>query len=185
MNIPNILTAIRFMLVPVFGYYLLNEVYSIAVILFLLGGITDVLDGVIARKFDMITSWGKMADPLADKLMQLTALAILTIQQLIPLPVLIIVVAKEAFMVTGSVLLYKKIKFVAQANWYGKLATVIFFLAIVMTIAIKSKNLFSAYTGYADTLINLFVLLAVFSTLFAFFMYTLEFRKITAKPNND
>ena len=125
MNIPNILTAIRFILIPFLGYYLFDKQYSVAVLLFLLGGITDVLDGVIARKFNMITSWGKLADPLADKLMQLTALSILTIQKIIPLPVLIIVVAKEAFMVAGSILLYKKIKLVVQANWYGKLATVV------------------------------------------------------------
>ena len=178
MNIPNILTALRLVLVPIFGYYLYAQQYSIAAVLFFLAGITDILDGVIARKFNMITSWGKLADPLADKLMQMTALAILTIQKLIPLPVLIIVVAKEAFMITGSVLLYKKVKFVAQANWYGKLATVIFFLAIVMTIAIKSSQIIDVYT---DTLINVFVMLAVFSTLFAFFMYSLEFRKITGK----
>lgn len=180
MNIPNILTAMRFVLVPFFGYYLFNEQYSVAVILFLLAGITDVLDGVIARKFNMITSWGKLADPMADKLMQLTALTILTIQQIIPLPVLIIVVAKESFMVAGSILLYKKIKFVAQANWYGKLATVVFFLAIMMTIAIKSGTLVNNYT---DTLVNVSVIIAVLSTLFAFFMYSMEFKKITTKQN--
>jgi len=51
----------------------------------------------------MVTSFGKLADPLADKLMQLTALTILTIQDIIPLPVLIIVVAKESFMIIGSI----------------------------------------------------------------------------------
>ncbi|NLD48959.1 MAG: CDP-alcohol phosphatidyltransferase family protein [Clostridiaceae bacterium] len=176
MNIPNILTALRLFLVPVFGYYLFGQQYYVAAVLFVIGGITDILDGVIARKFNMITAWGKLADPLADKLMQLTALTILTIQELIPLPVLIIVVAKETFMITGSVLLYKKVNFVVQANWYGKLATVIFFTAIVMTMAINSQRLINVYT---DTLLTIFVLLAVFSTLFAFFMYTLEFRKIT------
>ena len=182
MNIPNILTAIRLVLVPIFGYYLLHEQYYIATVLFFIGGVTDILDGGIARKFNMITSWGKLADPLADKLMQLTALTILTVQGLIPLPVLIIVVAKEAFMVAGSIFLYKRVKFVVQASWYGKFATVVFFIAIVMTIALNSQKLIGAYT---DALVNIFVLLAVFSTLFAFFMYTLEFRKITVEVNND
>jgi cardiolipin synthase len=177
-NIPNILTAIRFILIPFLGYYLFDKQYSVAVLLFLLGGITDVLDGVIARKFNMITSWGKLADPLADKLMQLTALSILTIQKIIPLPVLIIVVAKEAFMVAGSILLYKKIKLVVQANWYGKLATVVFFIAIILTIVINSGGFVNTYT---DTLVNIFVIVAVVSTLFAFFMYSREFKKITSK----
>jgi cardiolipin synthase len=110
--------------------------------------------------------------------MQLTALSILTIQKIIPLPVLIIVVAKEAFMVAGSILLYKKIKLVVQANWYGKLATVVFFIAIILTIVINSGGFVNTYT---DTLVNIFVIVAVVSTLFAFFMYSREFKKITSK----
>jgi cardiolipin synthase len=99
-----------------------------------LGGITDVLDGYIARKFNLITSFGKLADPLADKMMQITALVLLTMQQKIPAVILIIVIAKEAFMGAGSILLYKKENFVVSANWYGKLATVIFFVAIIFTL---------------------------------------------------
>ncbi len=178
MNIPNMLTALRLMLIPFFGHYLLDKQYSVAILLFLLAGITDVLDGVIARKFNMITSWGKLADPLADKLMQLTALSILTIQNIIPVPVLIIVIAKESFMVAGSILLYKKVKLVVQANWYGKLATVVFFIAIILTIAINSGGFVNKYT---DALVNILVIIAVVSTLFAFFMYSREFKRITAK----
>lgn len=178
MNIPNILTAIRFVFVPFFGYYLYNEQYKVAVILFLLAGVTDVLDGVIARKFNMITSWGKLADPLADKMMQLTALTILTMQGIIPLPVLIIVIAKETFMVAGSILIYKKVNFVVQADWYGKFATVLFFIAIVFTIAIRTGRFVNPYT---DIVVNIAVILAVAATLFAFFMYSIEFRKLTMK----
>jgi len=129
------------------------------VILFLLAGVTDVLDGT--RKFNMVTSFGKLADPLADKLMQLTALTILTIQDIIPLPVLIIVVAKESFMIIGSILIYKKVNFVVQADWYGKFATVVFFLAIVLTILVRSGLFANPY--------------------FAFFMYTIEFGRLTMK----
>jgi len=175
-NIPNILTLIRFCLVPVFGYCLYNEQFVAAVILFVVACATDILDGVIARKFNLITSFGKLADPLADKLMQLTALAILSMQSVIPLPVLIIVLAKEIFMIAGSVLLYKRINFVVQANWYGKMTTVIFSLAIVMTIVLQLERMINTYT---NVLINMFVFIAVFSTLFSFFMYSMEFRKIT------
>lgn len=165
MNIPNILTAIRFIIIPVFGYYLFREQYPVAVALFLLGGLTDVLDGYIARKFNMITSWGKIADPVADKLMQITALVLLSIKNSNLVVVLIIVIAKEIFMAIGSLLLYKKENIVASANWYGKMATVVFYFAIIMII-------FNA--PYS----NFFVVLAVLSTLFAFFMYTMQYRKI-------
>lgn len=176
MNIPNILTIIRFLLVPVFGYFLYNGKYIIAIIIFISACITDVLDGVIARKFNLITSFGKLADPLADKFLQLTAIAILSIQKIIPLPVLIIVLAKELFMIAGSILIYKKVNFVVQANWYGKMTTVIFAFAIVMTIILYSTRIANVYT---NVIINIFVFIAVFSTLFSFFMYSMEFRKIT------
>jgi cardiolipin synthase len=161
-NLPNILTALRFVLIPVFGYFLYKENYIIAVSLFLLGGITDVLDGYIARKYNMITSWGKLADPLADKFMQITALVLLTMQQRIPTAILIIVVAKEIFMVAGSILLYKQQKFVVSANWYGKMATVVFFFAIIMIIVRVPYSQF-------------FIIVALLSTLFAFFMYSLTY----------
>ena len=126
MNIPNILTLVRFCLVPFFGYCLYNEQFVAATILFVAACVTDILDGFIARKFNLVTPFGKLADPLADKLMQLTALTILSLQSIIPLPVLIIVLAKEIFMILGSILLYKRVNFVVQANWYGKMTTVIF-----------------------------------------------------------
>ncbi|NLL04579.1 MAG: CDP-diacylglycerol--glycerol-3-phosphate 3-phosphatidyltransferase [Clostridiaceae bacterium] len=180
MNIPNILTLIRFLLVPVFGYYLYNEQFLVAIIIFVSACITDILDGVIARKFNMITSFGKLADPLADKSIQLTALAILTLQKIIPLPVLIIVLAKEVFMIAGSVLLYKKVNFVVQANWYGKMTTVIFSFAIVMTIILQLQR---GINTYASLLIDIFVFVAVLSTLFSFFMYSMEFRKLNVMNN--
>jgi len=164
-NIPNILTVIRFILVPFFGYFMYTKSYKAAVALFIIAGATDILDGYIARKYNLITPWGKVADPLADKLMQLTALLMLTINDKMPPVVLIVVLAKEIFMVAGGILLYKKENFVVSANWYGKAATVIFYLAIIMVIS----NL-----PYA----NAVVLFAVIFTLFAFFMYSLTFRKI-------
>lgn len=172
MNIPNAITAIRFVLIPFFGYFLYmgqfdSSQYITAVIIFIAGGITDVLDGFIARKFNLITSFGKLADPIADKLMQITALVILTMQNKIPVVVLIIVIAKEAFMGTGTILLYKQENVVVSADWYGKLATVVFHIAIIIAIFSKSET-------YSD----IFIIIAVCATLFAFFMYSMTFRKI-------
>jgi len=167
-NIPNFLTIIRFILIPVFGYYLFYEQYKVALLLFLLAGLTDVLDGYVARAFNMITAWGKLADPLADKLMQITALVLLTYHRKIPLIIVIIVVIKEVFMALGSVVLYRKKQYVVSANWYGKLATVIFYFAVVMIIMFDMSKLYN----------NIFIGIAVFSTLFAFFMYLNSYWKI-------
>ena len=173
MNIPNILTVIRFLIIPVFGYYLYSEQYYYAVFLFTLGGITDILDGYIARKYNLITSFGKFADPLADKLMQITALVLLTMQGLVPMVFLIIVVAKELFMVMGSITLYRKEKLVVSASWYGKLATVVFYFVIVMAILLKKFNVPNS-TVYIDAASGIAVIFA----LYAFLMYSLQYRKI-------
>lgn len=176
MNIPNILTCMRFLITPIFGYFLYNQSYYIAASLFVLGGITDILDGYIARRFNLITSFGKLADPLADKLMQITALVLLTIQSRIPAVILIIVLAKEAFMGVGSILLYKKENFVVSANRYGKLATVVFFIAIMFILfGARYSELFGiSYSRLSDILI----FIAVLANLFAFFMYSITYRQI-------
>ncbi|NJD04087.1 MAG: CDP-diacylglycerol--glycerol-3-phosphate 3-phosphatidyltransferase [Ruminiclostridium sp.] len=168
MNVPNILTVVRFLLIPVFAYFLWQGDYYTSVFLFLLAGLTDVLDGFIARKYNLITPWGKLADPLADKLMQITALIILSIvKELIPAELLAIVIAKEIFMGIGAILLLKQNNYVVSANWYGKLATIVFYFAIIMII-------FKAPYPYS----SIFIYIAVLSTLFAFVMYVRTFRQI-------
>lgn len=177
MNIPNILTVMRFFIIPVFGLYLYNEQYFMSIFLFTLGGITDILDGYIARKYNLITSFGKLADPLADKLMQLTALALLTYHNLIPAVFLIVIVAKEIFMILGSISLYKKDNFVVSANWYGKLSTVILYIVIVMIFTLEYFSVPNSAI-YSDVATGI----AVLFTLYAFFMYSLEYRKIKNNP---
>lgn len=152
-------------MVPSFGYYLYIENYKIAVAIFIFSGFTDVLDGFIARKFDMITSWGKLADPLADKLMQITALVILTIQGNLSIFILTIVIIKELLMAIGSIMLLRQDKYVVSASWYGKLATVIFYIAIVMMIL---------KVPYA----NYLIIAAVISTLYAFIKYAISYIKV-------
>lgn len=175
-NIPNILTALRLIIVPFLGYFMYYEKYTIAIILFTLGGFTDIVDGYVARKYNKITKWGKVFDPLADKLMQITALTFLVIQHFIPIVVLVIVVLKESLMLIGGILLYKKGKTVIGANWYGKLATVIFYFAILTTIILSLKSLSNSYTSIAITVA---LGLAVACTLFALIMYIIIYLKFS------
>lgn len=170
MNVPNILTIIRFIFIPFFAYYLYQgpEYYTIALVFFILGGITDVLDGYIARKYNIVTSFGKLADPVADKLMQITALVLLTLQNRIPIVVLVVVAAKEALMGLGSILLYKKARHVVSANWYGKVATVVFYFSIILVIFLDLKM------PYSGILMGV----AILPTLYAFVMYVLTYKQI-------
>ncbi len=135
MNIPNILTFIRFTLIPVFIFVFFSAspnyiLYGLAI--FLLAGITDMLDGYIARKYNLVTKWGQAMDPLADKLMLITVLISFTIKDLFPIWVILIVGIKEAMLVIGGIFLYtQKGKVVVPANRYGKMATVFFYIVII------------------------------------------------------
>lgn len=176
MNVPNFLTLVRFAIIPVFAYFLCARQFVIAVILFLAGGLTDVLDGYIARRCNLVTSWGKIADPMADKLMQLTALFILTfVLGLVPVGLLLIVIAKEALMGLGTLLLYKKNDYVVSASWYGKMATVIFYLAIVLMLFDEP---FGRWSILGIAFNRIFFVFAVSMSLFAFFMYVRTYIKI-------
>lgn len=135
-NIPNALTVLRLLLIGVFVHVFFNQQISynmhLAFGIFILAGITDLLDGYIARRFDLVTKWGKLMDPLADKLMLLTVLTCLTITGIIPGFVIIIVALKELLMILGAVFLYQNRRTVVQSNFYGKAATVSFYLAVTL-----------------------------------------------------
>lgn len=145
MNLPNILTLIRIFLVPVFVYTFFNKNidnnYLIALTVFLFAGITDGLDGFIARKYKLVTKFGTLVDPLADKIMIVTVLFCLYKTNHIPLWVFVVVSLKELFMLFGAAKLYRK-DIVVPANYYGKTTTVFFYFAIVLSFLgfLVSKN---------------------------------------------
>ena len=136
-NIPNILSAFRLLLVPLFPIVFFSELPNArfwAAGIFLLAGATDVLDGYIARKYQWITPLGRMLDPLADKLMQTTALVTLTVAGSLPVWFCLLYLLKELFMGVGGLRLYKKISDVIPANRYGKIAVAFFYLVILAVI---------------------------------------------------
>ena len=165
-NIPNILTIIRFILIPIILNFIFQGDYISGIIIFSISGLTDVLDGFIARKFNLISNFGKLMDPLADKLTQISVLAALVSVKIIPVWILAIVVLKELIMVVGASFLYGK-DVVVYSKWYGKLATVLFYLAIVFSLVIKQFNL----VGIWEQLTLTTYCLALIATVFALIMY--------------
>lgn len=174
-HVPNILTIIRFFLVPIILFLLLNNNYILAFVFLTISGLTDILDGFIARKFDLVTNFGKLMDPLADKVTQISILAALAIQNIVPIWILVIVVLKEFLMISGASFLYGK-EFVVSSRWYGKLATVLFYIAIVCSLFIREFNaqLF-AHPEYSMTTLPAFdtyiYYLALVATIFSLLMY--------------
>jgi len=141
-NIPNILTVIRLALIPVFiRFYILGEPTT-ALIIYLIAGVTDILDGYIARRFNMTTKLGTMLDPLADKLMLIAALGCLTYSSLIPKWVLAVVLIKEGAMIIGGAIMYfSHIKRVIPSNVFGKVATIVFYIAVA-TALLEAKPIY-------------------------------------------
>jgi len=176
-RIPNILTMMRFLLIPCIVILIVKGNYVGAIIILTVSGITDILDGFIARKFNLITDFGKLADPLADKATQVAILVTLSIQRIIPLWILLIVIVKEFMLVAGASFLYGK-ELVVSSKWYGKLATVLFYVAIVFSLFIRYWN------AVIVTKFDLFVLpffdtyiyyLAILSAIFSLLMYMQTF----------
>ena len=132
-NVPNVLTMLRMALIAVFAVLFAKHQYVWAMVVFLLAAATDLLDGYIARKTDKITNFGKLMDPLADKLMLIVALICMVARGYLPLGILLFVLLKEGVMVVGGLLLYNK-DVVVYAAGFGKVATFVFNAAVVISI---------------------------------------------------
>lgn len=172
--VPNLITAIRFFLVPIYiavFYSSLEHSLLYATLIFILAGITDVIDGHIARKYDLITKLGTALDPLADKLMQLTVLITFTTKGYIPVWAIVILGIKEVLMIIGGLILYHGKSDVAiPANQYGKLATVVFYVTI-LTITFSPKG--------ADSIVSMILIAAtVVITMIAFISYLIGFARV-------
>lgn len=166
--VPNILTIIRFFLIPFIVVFALQDNYIVAAVFLILSGFTDVADGCIARKYNLITDFGKLMDPLADKCTQVATLIVLVVQNIVPIWILIVVIVKEILLIAGASFLYGK-DLVVSSKWYGKISTVLFYIAIFFSMVIKQFNLpytFDTYIYYLAVLFTLFSLVMYFKAFY-------------------
>ncbi|CDM69786.1 Phosphatidylglycerophosphate synthase [Clostridium bornimense] len=163
MNIPNILTTIRLCLIPLFILvFFSNSPHSfvISMIIFITSGITDILDGYIARKYNKITKFGTVADPFADKLTLLAVLFALYIKGFIPTFILTIVILKEVTMILGGLFLYKR-NIIVPSNIFGKSTTVLFFIGILSLLLSKQLSIIILYIAILSALISFCIYLKI------------------------
>ena len=138
MNLPNKLTLFRVILIPFFVFFLLAPYFEgygnyIAVAIFIVASITDFLDGKIARKYNLVTNFGKFMDPLADKLLVCSALICLIQLESIPAWVVIIIIARE-FIISGFRLIASDNGVVIAASYWGKFKTAFQMLTVIVLI---------------------------------------------------
>ena len=138
-NIPNILSLIRILLVFVFVFVLFAlDMPILAIIVFLIAGITDVVDGYLARRFNWITNLGKILDPLADKLMQCTVLVCFWIKGYVPWWFVVPFFLKEISTIIIGLVVIKRRNVVVVSKWYGKAAISLFYVTVVISVAFSN-----------------------------------------------
>ena len=132
-DIPNIISIVRIVLVVPITYYLWSQNYLVALLLFLVGGLSDGLDGFLARRYHWETELGVMLDPMGDKLMMLSAYLLLGWHSLLPWWLVILVISRDLILVFGT-LLYRKFVAVAKLKplYISKLNTVFQILLVLI-----------------------------------------------------
>lgn len=140
-TIPNILSYFRFLLIPVFlGLYCLKQNYTAAAWVMAISAATDIVDGWIARHFHLITDWGKIIDPFADKLNQIAIAFCLAWRYPAVWVLLGVLMGKEFYMGLIGLIFIKKTDHVEGSVWYGKAATVGFFLLALALLVLPSVS---------------------------------------------
>ena len=180
MNLPNKLTLFRVVLIPFFVFFLLAPYFEgygnyIAVAIFIVASITDFLDGKIARKYNLVTNFGKFMDPLADKLLVCSALICLIQLELITAWVVIIIIARE-FIISGFRLVASDNGVVIAASYWGKFKTV---FQMAMTILMIIDLPF----GWAKTLTMAVMWIAVILTVVSLADYVIRNRKVLGEED--
>ena len=141
MNVPNTLTIIRMILIIPFVILLLNGADIPAVIIFIVASLTDMLVGQIARKYNLVTNFGKFMDPLADKLLVCSALICLVEMERLSAWIVIIIIARE-FIISGFRLVASDNGIVIAASYWGKFKTVFQMVMVVVLMLNIQNNIF-------------------------------------------
>ena len=160
MNIPNLLSLLRIFLVAPFLIAAIYEYYVLALLIFVAAGISDFLDGYLARRLEQKSVLGTFLDPIGDKLLGVVAFIALSIQGLLPAWLAVIVVAKDIYVALGAgILHYSGNLTVAVPSFWGKFAT----LLQIVTVALVLLGTMTTWTGSLMTV--LFTVTAVVTTI--------------------
>ena len=184
-TIPNLLSVIRILLIPVFAYLFYNDEKIWAVAILALSGLTDTMDGQIARKFNQISALGKVLDPVADKLTQITIAVMLFIDfKTASNPVInalgwvfLVFLIKEAVMIVGGLIMLLLNIRPGAAEFWGKAATVVFYVGMVIIIAVGPEvGALNSILGFElpNIITGIIVVLCAIMTVAAFASYMPE-----------
>lgn len=174
MNLPNKLTVLRIIMVPFFVFFMLTDVGGvankwIALILFCIASLTDLLDGKIARKYNLVTNFGKFMDPLADKLLVCSAMICLVEMKKLAAWIVIVIIARE-FIISGFRLVASDNGIVIAASYWGKFKTV-FQMAMIIVLIMDLGGVF-------DLIGNVLIWIALALTIISLMDYVLKNKQV-------
>lgn len=138
LTVPNFLSVIRIILIWPFVVSVVRNEYVWAGIILAVSGLSDLFDGITARKFNQVTRLGKMLDPAADKLTLMAVMICVGIKFPKIYPFMILLISKEVIMLIASVFLLGRKKTPTSAKWFGKAATVAFYISVLVIIGLKA-----------------------------------------------
>ncbi len=137
-TVPNIISFIRLLLIPIFVViYFTDDIenkYLLCILIVIISGFSDILDGIIARKCNMISDLGKILDPIADKLTQVVIVLCLVIKHPVLQPMFLVLFFKELLTLFASIYVLSSGTKPISARWWGKLSTIVIFLTMVYTV---------------------------------------------------
>jgi cardiolipin synthase len=137
-HIPNILSCIRILLIPLFVWQLQSDHTVTAAVILALSGLTDLLDGFLARRFNWVSRWGKILDPVADKLTQITVCFVLALKMRDYWFFFAVLLVKELIMLVLGGYLWRKKTLIEGARWFGKVFTTLFYVAMTVIVFLPS-----------------------------------------------
>ena len=167
-NVPNGLSLLRIVLIPVFLLLYLFHLDYWAFGVLLVSGLTDLFDGMIARRFHQVTDCGKLLDPLSDKLTQVAVVIALATRYRELLPLMVLCLLKESCQAVGGILVLTKHHTVRGSKWFGKASTVIFYGCMLLLVlfdpspvwrwvlvALAGSCMLVAFIGYLQMFIQI------------------------------
>lgn len=167
--IPNIISMIRITLIPVIiQTYCVQHDYLFSSFIIAVSCLTDILDGIIARKFNMITNFGKIIDPVADKLTKFTIIICLSTRFEWMKNLIVVFILKELLMSIGAIMVFKRKNVVNSSLWHGKMNTVILYITIVTLIVIPNIN---------NKVANILIVISICSMISSCVLYLCSYRK--------
>ncbi len=182
LTIPNLLSLLRIVLVPVFAYFYLKGNMGLAVLMLALSGISDFLDGKIARRFNQVSDLGKVLDPVADKLTQITLAALLFMSfssandktlKAFSWVFLVFIIKEIVMVLFGGLMLVLNLRPSAAEIW-GKAATFAFYFIMIVIVALGPEiGMLNDFVGFSipNSVMMILVVISAILTVVAFFSY--------------